>query len=261
MMLLDWMMIMAETKQIVENKNCLDGINTLEDNSIDLVITSPPYNVDLGKNKYKKDGYDLYFDNLNYFEYIDWLALVFKTIHPKLKPGGRIAINIGDAKNGKIPTHADLIASLNNYYHYFSTIIWDKGNTSNRAAWGSFLSPSCPSFPRSFEYICIFSKDTPKLSTKGESDLTKEEFIEWSNGLWKFPGETSKTINHPAPFPIQLPYRLIKMLSWKEATILDPFAGSGTTGVACKQLNRNFIGFEISPSYCDMANKRIICQK
>ncbi len=119
-------------------------------------------------------------------------------------------------------------------------------------------SPSCPSFPRSFEYICIFYKDTQKLSTKGQSDLTKEEFIEWSNGLWKFPGETSKIINHPAPFPIQLPYRLIKMLSWKDAKILDPFAGSGTTGVACKQLNRDFIGFEISSAYCDMANERIL---
>jgi len=244
--------------QVVKNERCENGIDILEDNSIDLVVTSPPYNVDLGNNKYKKDGYDLYSDDREYNAYIDWLSLIFTKIYPKLKCGGRVAINIGDSKNGKIPTHADVIASLCKHYKYFSTIIWDKGNTSNRAAWGSFLSPSCPSFPRSFEYICIFYKDTQKLSTKGQSDLTKEEFIEWSNGLWKFPGETSKIINHPAPFPIQLPYRLIKMLSWKDAKILDPFAGSGTTGVACKQLNRDFIGFEISSAYCDMANERIL---
>jgi site-specific DNA-methyltransferase (adenine-specific) len=139
-----------------------------------------------------------------------------------------------------------------------STIVWNKRNSTSRTAWGSWRSPSNPSFPTPFEYILVFAKDTYALQTKGETDLTSEEFVEWSSAMWTFPPETriSKKV-HPAPFPEELPRRCIKMLSWKGAIVLDPFLGTGTTARVCKKLERNFIGIELSPAYCKIAEKRI----
>ena len=139
-----------------------------------------------------------------------------------------------------------------------SVIIWNKNQASPRTAWGSFNSPSCPSFPTPFEYILVFAKDNKKLQWKGETDLTKEEFIDWSLALWTFAPETrQKKIGHPAMFPEELPKRLIKMFSWKGALVVDPFMGSGTTAVACVNTNRNYIGFELDKHYCEIANERI----
>jgi DNA modification methylase len=158
-----------------------------------------------------------------------------------------------------IPTHADIIHFMTKDIGYLpmTTIIWDKRNVTSRTAWGSFRSPVEPSFPKPFEYILVFAKETYRLQDKGVTDLTNEEFIEWSSSLWTFPAETrisKKT--HPAPFPEELPRRCIKMLSWKGAVVLDPFLGSGTTARVCKKLERNFIGIELSPEYCKLATKR-----
>ena len=246
--------------------DCLDIIPKIQLESIDLVVTSPPYNVSLGENKYKKKGYDIHDDDKNHTLYIAWLKEIFESIHPILKKGGRIAINVGDGKNGGIPTHSDIIQFMTKELGYLlmTTIIWNKGNTSNRAAWGSFMSPSAPSFPTPFEYLLVFAKESKKLSDKGETDIKKEEFIDWSMALWEFPKnifrETSSIINsgkHPAPFPVDFPLRVIKMLSWKDATILDIFNGAGTTGVASEMLRRKYIGIEISKEYCDITIKRI----
>lgn len=123
---------------------------------------------------------------------------------------------------------------------------------------GSYCSPSSPSFPSPFEYILIFCKDSTKLLNKGETDLTKEEFIKYAYGIWEFPPETKmKLYGHPAMFPEELPYRLIKMLSYKGATVLDLFMGAGTTGVVCKKLNRSFIGIELDKNYFNIAKERI----
>ncbi len=154
-----------------------DMLDLIPDSSFDLTCTSPPYNVDLGQNKFKKRGYDLYKDNKDHKEYIDWLELVFSKIYLKTKSGGRCVINIGDGKNGAVPTHSDIIQRMTQNLKWLplTTIIWDKGNTSNRAAWGSWLSPSCPSFPRGFEYILVFGKESKKLKERGITDLTKKE--------------------------------------------------------------------------------------
>ena len=239
--------------------NCLDLIPKLTDKSIDLVITSPPYNVGL-------EGYDSFNDKMGHKNYIKWLREVFKALYPKLKKGGRICLNIGDGENGKIPTHSDIIQFMTHSLRYrqYTTIVWQKHNTSNRQAWGSFKSPNHPSFPTAMEYILIFCKDTYELQDKGETDLTKDEFVEWSLTPWEFARsaykESSRLINnsiHPAPFPPELPRRLIKMLSWIGATVFDPFIGSGTTAEECKKLGRNYIGFDISEKYVDYTNKRL----
>ena len=243
----------------IYNMDCLNGLRKMDDNTIDLVVTSPPYNVDLGNNKYNKNPYNLYNDNKEHQEYISWLKEIFSLVYLKLKSGGRVCINIGDSKNGAIPTHSDVIQMMCDIgYIPMTNIIWNKNTTSNRASFGSYLSPSCPSFPRGFEFILVFAKENKKLQYKGETDLTKEEFVEWTNGLWTFAPETrQKKIGHPAMFPEELPKRLIKMFSWKGALVVDPFMGSGTTAIACINTNRNFIGFELDKHYCDIANKRI----
>lgn len=239
--------------------DCLEVIPKLKDEIVDLVVTSPPYNVDLGNNKYNKNPYSLYKDNKEHHEYIQWLRSIFKAITPKLKKGGRICINIGDGKNGQVPTSMDIHNFMMELgYIPAGHIIWDKHQIGSRTAWGSWMSPSCPSYPCQFEHILIFAKESKKLLTTGETDLNRDEFIKYATSLWVFHPETkAREIGHPAPFPSELPYRCIKMNTWIGGVVLDPFMGSGTTGVVCEQLNRRFIGIELDPAYFEIAKKRI----
>lgn len=244
----------------IYNMNCLDGILKLKNNSINCCITSPPYNVDLGNNKYNKNPYNLYNDNKEHIDYINFLKDTFKSLYPKLVSGGRVVINIGDGKNGAVPTHSDIMYFMSRELNYIpmSTIIWDKSQVGNRTSWGSFNSPSSPSFPTPFEYIMIFAKENRKLQHNGETDLTKQEFIDWSLSTWRFTPETKmKAIGHPAMFPLELPKRCIKMLTYIGDTIIDPFSGAGTTCLVAKQLNRKYIGFELSPDYCEISKLRL----
>ena len=235
-------------------------IPELDDDSIDLVVTSPPYNVDLGNNKFNDSPYDLYNDNKDHKDYIAWLKDLFEKLYPKLKSGGRVCVNIGDGKNGAIPTHSDIIQFMTHDLNYIlmANIIWEKSQIGNRFSWGSYMSPSSPSFPKPFEYVMIFAKETKKLQTEGKTDLIPEEFKKWAFSVWNITPETQmKKIGHPAMFPVDLPYRLIKMLSWTDATVLDIFNGAGTTGVACEMLGRKYIGIEMSKKYCDLTVERI----
>ena len=216
----------------IYNMDCLEGLEKLEDNSVDLVVTSPPYNVDLGNNKYNKNPYNLYNDNKEHEEYLSWMKEIFSKVYQKLKSGGRVCINIGDGKNGAVPTHSDIIQFMTEDIGYIpmATIIWDKSQVGNRTAWGSWKSPSSPSFPTPFEFILVFAKESKKLKSKGETDLTSEEFKEWAYGIWKFTPETrQKKIGHPAMFPEELPKRCIKMFSWKDKLVVDIFSGAGKT--------------------------------
>jgi len=242
------------------NEDCLIRIPKLEDYSIDLVVTSPPYNVDLGNNKYHKSPYDLYIDNKDHKEYISWLRSIFEKLYPKMSIGGRVCINIGDGENGAIPTSSDIIQFMKDLkYIPLTHIIWNKSQVGNRTAWGSFNDASCPSFPTPFEHILVFYKENKKLQRMvGETDLTKEEFIKWSLALWSFPPELNQQkFGHSAMFPEELPKRCIKMFSYVGNTVLDPFNGAGTTAVVCKKLNRNYIGFDISKEYCKISEDRI----
>ena len=248
-------------KTTLYNGKSEEVIPTLDDNSIDLVITSPPYNVDLGNNKHNKNPYDLYNDNLEHSKYIKWLRDdIFGPIIPKLKSGARVCINIGDPKNGRVPTHSDIIQFMTQELGLLpmTSIIWRKHQVGSRTAWGSYASPSCPSFPTPFEHIMVFSKDNVKLQEAGETDITAEEFKKWAFAEWDILPETRmKKIGHPAMMPLGIPRRLIKMLSWTNATVLDPFNGAGTTGVACNELGRGYIGIELSKAYCDITKDRI----
>lgn len=240
---------------------CENLIRDLPDKSIDLVITSPPYNVDLGNNKYNKNTYDLYQDNKPYWEYISWLKNIFDLLKLKMVYGGRVCINIGDKENGKIPTHSDIINFMTKDLKYLmkSTIIWNKNQIGNRTSWGSWKSPSNPSFPTPFEYILIFANECQRKD--GDKELitvSKEEFIENSLALWTFPPEHQMAkYGHPAMFPVELPYRLIQQLSYENDIVLDIFSGVGTTCLAAAKLCRRWIGIEMSEKYAEKSINRL----
>lgn len=240
---------------------CENLIQELPDESIDLVVTSPPYNVDLGNNKYNKNPYDLYHDNKDHQEYVMWLRSIFALMKPKMVYGGRICINIGDGKNGSVPTHSDIIQFMSNDLKYLikATIIWDKKQIGNRTAWGSWNSPKNPSFPTPFEYIVIFCNESQSKSGSEERvTLTREEFVTNSLALWEFAPESQmKKYSHPAMFPVELPYRLIQQLSYKGDVVLDPFSGMGTTCLAAAMLERKWVGFEMSKKYVIESRERI----
>lgn len=242
----------------IYNMDCREGISYINF-GIDLVVTSPPYNVNLGDNKYNKRPYDLYKDNVEHKEYISFLKEVFALTYDKLVSGGRVCINIGDGKNGAVPTSSDIIQFMCDIkYIPMAHIIWDKGNSANRCAWGSFCSPSSPSFPTPFEHVLVFAKESRKLTRKGNTDITKKEFIEWSSALWKFkPENRQKKFGHPAMFPEELPKRCIKMLSLTDSIVMDPFCGAGTTPYVAKLLNRSYVAFDISAEYVDKAIGRV----
>ena len=233
--------------------DCLDMIKNIPDDSIDLIITSPPYNVGIEYNSND--------DNLEYDSYLNWLKEIFTQAYSKLKNGGRVCVNVAmeSNKKGKKYLSNDISNMLEDIgYLRNSTIIWDKQNLSKRTAWGSWKSPSCPNIINPLEVIIVCSKGTrKKTGDKSKIDITKEEFIEYSLGVWKFGSESAKRVKHPAPFPVELPYRCMKMFSYVGDVVLDPFMGSGTTGVACKKLDRDFIGIELDKTYYDIAKERI----
>jgi len=216
--------------------------------SIDLIITSPPYNVDIKYNSHN--------DKITYKKYLEfsskWLARCFEW----LKEDGRLCLNIPLDKNkgGQQSVGADLTTLAKKIgFKYHSTIVWNEGNISRRTAWGSWLSASAP-----YVIAPVYKKEWKKIIKK-QSDISKEEFINWTNGLWTFNGQNKKKANgHPAPFPIELPKRCIKLFSYVGDTVLDPFMGSGSTMIAALLNNRKAIGLEIDKEYYSLAKKRII---
>jgi site-specific DNA-methyltransferase (adenine-specific) len=240
----------------LRNGDCLDVLKTIEDNTVDLCITSPPYNVGI--------NYNTYDDNIAYKDYLKWMKEVFATIYDKLKVGGRICLNIPINTTDKeqhmtrttIMDFGNIFSELD--YIFYCDIIWNKNNVVNRTAWGSWLSPSSPHLMNPVEHILVYAKKTKvHEGDKSLIDIKKEEFIDWTIANWTFNAETSKDINHPVPFPEELPYRCMKMFSYQRDLILDPFMGSGTTGLVAKKLKRNFIGIELDKDYYNFACNRI----
>jgi len=146
-------------------------------------------------------------------------------------------------------------------FKYHSTIVWNEGNISRRTAWGSWLSASAPYVIAPVELIVILYKQRwEKTSGSKKSDITREEFVKWTNGLGTFPGESKKKVGHPTLFPLELPKRCIKLFSYIGDAVLDPFMGSGTTLLAAYQNNRRVVGLEIEKAYCQFAKNRLISE-
>lgn len=221
--------------------------------TIDLIITSPPYNVDIKYNSHN--------DKVTYEDYRNFSLRWMKRCFRLLKDDGRFCLNIPLDKNkgGQQSVGADLTTIAKKIgFSYHSTIIWNEGNISRRTAWGSWKSASAPYVIAPVELIVVlYKKSWKKISGSGESDISREEFMNWTNGLWTFNGEKKKKTGHPAPFPVELPLRCTKLFSFVGDTVLDPFMGSGSTLVAAARCNRKSIGIEIDPGYCEIAAKRI----
>jgi len=225
-------------------------MDELPDNSIHLMITSPPYNV--------TKEYD---DNLTLEQYRKLLSNIWRETFRVLVPGGRVCINVANlGRKPYIPLHSCIIEDMHEIgYLMRGEIIWNKASSASPStAWGSWLSAANPVLRDVHEYILIFSKDTFSHS-KGEKENTikKEDFLEWTKSIWTFPAVSAKKIGHPAPFPEELPHRLIQLYCFKKDIVLDPFVGSGTTCLAALKDDRNFIGYDTEPKYVQLAEKRL----
>lgn len=226
--------------------------DAIEPGSIDLIVTSPPYDVDVSY-----EGYD---DSIPYDKYLEFTERWLTRCYEFARPDGRLCLNIPLDKNkgGQQSVYADVTSIAKRVgWKYHSTIIWNEQNISRRTAWGSWMSASAPYVIAPVEVIVVMYKERWEKARKGRSDITRNEFIEWTNGVWNFPGESRVRVGHPAPFPIELPKRCIKLFSFVGDVVLDPFMGSGTTLVACLKTGRAGIGVEVSRKYCELAVRRL----
>jgi modification methylase len=227
-----------------------EKMDELPDNSVHLMVTSPPYNV--------TKEYD---NNLSLKEYVDLLNSVWKETYRVLVPGGRACINVANlGRKPYIPLHSYIIEGMQDIgYLMRGEIIWNKASSSSPStAWGTWLSAANPVLRDIHEYILIFSKETFSRKRKGkEATIKKEEFLEWTKSVWTFPAVSAKQIGHPAPFPEELPHRLIQLYTFKDDVVLDPFVGSGTTCLSAIKDKRFYVGYDIDPEYVKLSEKRI----
>lgn len=237
----------------LENKFILgsaENMKEIPDNSVHLMITSPPYNV---SKEYDKD--------LSLNEYLQMLENSFKETYRVLINGGRACINVANLGRKPYIPLSDYISKMmiDIGFNMRGEIIWNKAaSASPSTAWGSWQSAANPILRDIHEYILIFSKgDYKREKGKKENTITKEQFMEWTKSIWIMNAESAKRIGHPAPFPEELPYRLIQLYSFKGDIILDPFMGSGTTAIAAIKSDRKFVGYEISHEYIALAENRV----
>jgi len=248
--------------QYIENKiapSVLDKIfckssevmDEISDYSIHLMVTSPPYNV---TKEYDED--------LTLDEYRELLKQVFTETYKKLVTGGRACINLANlGRKPYIPLHSYIIQDMLEIgFLMRGEIIWNKATSASPStAWGTWLSAANPILRDIHEYILVFSKEAfNRKNLPGKtSTITREEFLEFTKSVWTFPAESARKVGHPAPFPIDLPYRLTQLYTFKGEVVLDPFCGSGTTCIAASKANRHYIGYDIKKEYVELAQKRL----
>jgi len=238
-------------KNEIFNKSS-ENMEELVDNCVSLTVTSPPYNI--GKDS------DL---DLNDEEYWKMINKVFSETYRVTNSGGRLVVNVANlGRKPYIPFSkyfTDVLTEIG--FIMRGEIIWQKSKGANaNFAWGSWLSASNPVIRDIHEYCLVFSKDSMKNSKGGISTIEKNEFMESTLSIWNINPEKAKKIGHPAPFPVELPKRFINLYSFKDDLVLDPFIGSGTTAVASKILQRNYVGYEINKDYIEIADKRLLAE-
>jgi site-specific DNA-methyltransferase (adenine-specific) len=232
------------------NSSCED-MQELPDCSVHLMVTSPPYNV--GKE---------YDNDLTLEEYLAFLMRVWKETYRVLVPGGRACINVANVgRKPYIPLHASIMRDMIDLgFLMRGEIIWDKAaSATTSTAWGSWQSATNPTLRDTHEYILVFSKGSFRRDKMDGrvSTISKDEFLEFTKSVWGFPSESAKKVGHPAPFPTELPYRLIQLYTFSSEIVLDPFMGSGQTALAALKAGRHFVGYEVIEDYCKLANQRI----
>jgi len=253
----------AKPEDLIENKvpaefldkiilgDARDVLKKLPSNCVHLMVTSPPYNV--GKE---------YDEDLTLGEYLDFIEEVMREVYRVLVWGGRVCFNVANlGRKPYIPLHAYLVERFEKIGFLFrGEIIWDKGDAVGGAstAWGTWKSAVNPVLRDQHEYIIVLSKGSFRREKKDKVDtITREEFLEFTKSVWRFPPESAKKIGHPAPFPEELPYRCIQLYTFKGDVVLDPFVGSGTTCIVALKTGRHFIGIDIEEKYVKIARQRI----
>lgn len=227
-----------------------EHMGELPDNSVHLMVTSPPYNV--GKE---------YDDDLTLDEYRVFLSRVWDEVYRVLVPGGRVCLNVANlGRKPYLPLHAFFAEDmLKAGFLMRGEVIWNKASAAGTStAWGSWLSAKNPTLRDVHEYILVFSKQSySRIPGEKRSTISKEEFLEYSKSIWSFGSESAKKIGHPAPYPVELPSRCIKLYTFEGDVVLDPFIGSGTTAVAAKTLKRHYVGYDVDKKYVELARGRL----
>lgn len=228
-----------------------EKMEELPDNSVHLMVTSPPYNV--GK-EYDRD--------FTLKEYLEFLKRVWKEVYRVLVPGGRACINIANlGRKPYIPLHAFIAKDMFDLgFLMRGKIIWNKASSASPStAWGSWLSPANPTLRDIHEYILVFSRDmfSRRNLNKRKSTLSRDEFLEFTKSVWTFPAKSAHKVGHPAPFPLELPYRLIQLYTYEDEVVLDPFIGSGQAAIAAIKTDRHYVGYDIDETYVKLAERRI----
>ncbi len=228
-----------------------EKMEELPDNSVHLMVTSPPYNV--GK-EYDRD--------FTLKEYLEFLKRVWKEVYRVLVPGGRACINIANlGRKPYIPLHAFIAKDMFDLgFLMRGEIIWNKASSASPStAWGSWLSPANPTLRDIHEYILVFSRDmfSRRNLNKRKSTLSRDEFLEFTKSVWTFPAKSAHKVGHPAPFPLELPYRLIQLYTYEDEVVLDPFIGSGQAAIAAIKTDRHYVGYDIDETYVKLAERRI----
>jgi site-specific DNA-methyltransferase (adenine-specific) len=231
--------------------------NEIDDNSIDLVCTSPPYNVGI-------DYGTMVDDKKKWEEYWSWMEDIIKILYKKLKVGGRVCWNVQINVRRKDEVRVNFMQKFKNIfdkigYVDMGDILWVEATMTKLTAWGSWMSASSPYIQMPAECVLVYAKGSTKKEPVGVSDISKEDFMKWVTGMWNFPNP-SQGIEHPAPFPPELPKRCIKLFSYVGDTVLDPFSGSGTTLMVANENNRKFIGIDINEDFVNYSLKRITGQ-
>ncbi|MFN2525520.1 MAG: site-specific DNA-methyltransferase [Actinomycetota bacterium] len=242
-------------------------MDELADSSVALVVTSPPYFAGKEYETALGEGHV----PASYVQYLEMLEEVFAECVRKLEPGGRIAVNV--ANLGRRPYRslaADVVAILQDQLKLLlrGEIVWVKGQgASGSTAWGSFQSPANPVLRDLTERVIVASKgrfdralsrrQREKEGLPSEVSIFKEDFMEATTDVWELPPESATRVNHPAPFPVELPLRLIELYTYRGDLVLDPFMGSGSTAVAVVRSERHFVGYDTDPGYVEVARKRV----
>ncbi len=240
---------------VLVNADCLDYMRALPSHCIDCIVTSPPYNFGI-------DYGDYYSDKNSWDSYFKTMETIIAEMYRVMTTGGRVIFNIQPFFSDYIPSH-HLFSQLflKHRFMWRNEIIWEKNNYSARyTSWGSWKSPAAPYLKYTHEYIEVYCKGTIKHRNKRnvQSDISDEEFKSSVIGKWSIaPERNMKKYDHDAMFPEKLVEKALKLYTYPNDIVLDPFGGVGTTAVVCKKFNRRYISVEISQEYCQTAEKRL----
>ena len=230
-----------------------ESMDQLPNDCVALMITSPPYNV--GKD---------YDEDLDLDEYLSLLRRVFTETYRVIEPGGRVAVNVANLGRKPYLPLNHLVGVLRTEVGFLlrGEIIWKKAKAAGGStAWGSWQSAKNPTLRDVHEYVLVASKASFRRERTGTDTISKEDFLESTMSVWDILPESARRVGHPAPFPTELPRRLIQLYTFEGDLVLDPFLGSGSTAIAAVQTGRHYVGYDTDADYAALAEKRIASER